>query len=156
MNTTVSRFIRWAIVAAVLAVAAFIALRPGTTVKNVSAVQVDELAASGVRVIDVRTPAEFNAGHIPGAELVPIAEFASVAPKWDREKPLLIYCATGERSSSAVQLLSELGFQTIYHFNAGIVAWTGTLEQGTTAATVPEGTPDALSTPVMYEFFTDW
>lgn len=156
MNGTASHFARWAVVAAVFAVVAFVAFRPVSSVENVSAAQLGELAASGVRVIDVRTPAEFNVGHIPGAELVPVAEIASVAAGWDRAEPLVIYCATGQRSSSAVQFLSEQGFETVYHFNAGIVAWTGPLEQGTTTAAAPERTPATADTPVMYEFFTDW
>ncbi|MDZ4178825.1 MAG: rhodanese-like domain-containing protein [Coriobacteriia bacterium] len=156
MNSTVTRYLMWAVIATVVVVAVVMILRPVAGIENVNAERAAELSASGVRTIDVRTPAEYGAGHIAGSELVPINEFAAIAAGWDRAEPLLIYCATGERSTSAIRFLSDQGFETVYHFNAGLIAWTGPLEQGTSTAVAPDSAPVPTGTPVMYEFFTDW
>jgi rhodanese-related sulfurtransferase len=93
--------------------------------------------------------------HVPGAENVPMDALASQAAGWDRSEPLLVYCTTGARSSQAVQYLQAQGFETIYHLDAGLVAWEGQLERGTEVAPMPDGVSTA-GTPVMYEFFTHW
>jgi len=82
-------------------------------------------------------------------------QLATAISGWDRSEPLLVYCTTGARSNQAVQYLESQGFETIYHLNAGIIAWEGDLERGSEVAPMPaDVTP--TSTPVMYEFFTDW
>jgi rhodanese-related sulfurtransferase len=156
MNSTVKRYLTWAVVAAAVIIVVVMILRPVAGIENVNAERAAELTASGVRTIDVRTPAEYGAGHIAGSELVPVNEFSAIAAGWDRAEPLLVYCATGERSTSAVQYLSDQGFEKVYHFNAGLIAWTGPLEQGTPTSASPDSTPAPTGTPVMYEFFTDW
>ncbi len=148
----------WGGIAVVALAALFLIMRPaggGAGAENVSASRAAELAAAGVRVIDVRTPGEFETSHVPGAENVPMDALSTEAAGWDPAEPLLIYCATGARSAQAVQYLEAQGFETIYHLDAGLVAWEGELEKGTQVAPMP---PDAVpaGTPVMYEFFTDW
>jgi rhodanese-related sulfurtransferase len=114
----------------------------------------DELAAEGVRIVDVRTVGEFEMGHIAGAENVPISGFEGAAGTWDTAQPIAVYCTTGERSITAVQLLQSMGFETVYHFNEGLVAYAGELEGGQTVAQAP--IDETLETPVLYEFYTDW
>lgn len=149
----VRKYAVWAVFGIAVIAVGLLVFRPVEGVENVDATRTAELAAAGVRVIDVRTSSEFEAGHIAGSENVPINEFASVAGAWDRGEPLLIYCATGARSASAVQWLSEQGFETVYHFNAGLVAWAGPLVQGP-AVEAPAIEPAGVA--VMYEFFTEW
>ncbi len=145
----------WAVIGIAVLVIGFMAFSPAEgTVENVDARRLADLVASGVRVIDVRTEGEYAAGHIAGAELVPIDRFAQAAATWDRTVPLAVYCATGQRSTTAVNHLSGQGFEKVYHFNAGLVAWSGTLERGATAA-APAPEPTASALPVVYEFFTD-
>lgn len=127
---------------------------PQEGVENVDAARTAELAEAGVRIVDVRTPSEFEAGHIPGAENVPVNTIAEVAAGWDKAEPVLIYCAIGSRSASTVQHLVQQGFEQIYHFNAGMVAWTGETQSGPVAVAPPA--PSPTGSKVMYEFFTDW
>lgn len=124
-------------------------------VQDVSPDRAAELVADGVRVIDVRTPSEYQMSHIAGAENVPMDSLSSAVAAWDPSEPVLIYCTTGARSLQVVQYLEGAGIETVYHLAAGIIAWEGDTEGGSEIAPMPaEATP--TGTPVMYEFFTDW
>jgi phage shock protein E len=78
-----------------------------------------KLVAAGVKVVDVRTPAEFQAGHVPGALNIPYDEmecrYADLGPS---STPLLVYCRTGHRSGIAIETLHKHGFQKIYDLKA--------------------------------------
>ncbi len=100
------KFVPWIVVAVVLLIVAFFALKPasaGTTVVDVKAVQ--KAAADGVRIVDVRSVGEFEGGHMPGAQNVPLDQFQSVSSQWDKNAPVLVYCQTGSRSAEAVSML---------------------------------------------------
>jgi len=158
-SASLMKFVPWIAVAVVVVVVAIFALKPaaaGTTVVDVKGVQ--KAAADGVRIVDVRSVGEFEGGHIPGAQNVPLDQFQSVASQWDKTAPVLVYCQTGARSAEAVSMLEGLGFTKIRHFDKGIVAWTGTLEQGGGSSAAPSTAPAVKpsATPVMYEFFTGW
>jgi rhodanese-related sulfurtransferase len=152
------KFVPWIAVGVVLLIIAFFALKPagtGTTVVDVKGVQ--KAASDGVRIVDVRSVGEFEGGHVPGAQNVPLDQFQSVASQWDKAAPVLVYCQTGARSAEAVTMLEGLGFTKIQHFDKGIVAWTGSLEQGGGSSAAPTTVASKpTATPVMYEFFTGW
>lgn len=78
---------------------------------------------AGAILVDVRTPEEFAAGHLPGAVNIPVDELPRrFAELGSPEKPLVIYCRSGARSSRAEGLLKERGFQDV--FNLGpMSAW---------------------------------
>jgi len=117
-----------------------------------------ELVADGVRVIDVRTPGEYEMSHIEGAENVPMNTLAQAAANWDRGEPLLVYCATGARSSDAVRFLADQGFANVYHLAAGIVAYQGVLASGTDQVEIAGSPEDVVpgDGPVLLVFSTDW
>ena len=75
-------------------------------------------------LLDVRTEAEFDRRHIPGAILLPYAEIFDRAPAEleDRDARILLYCETGRRSANAAEALAALGFTNVYDFG-GIAAW---------------------------------
>ena len=75
--------------------------------------------------VDVRTPQEYNAGYITGAENIDFkAEgFLSKMEKFEKEKPLYIYCRSGNRSSKAAAQLYEMGFTNIIDLKGGYKAW---------------------------------
>jgi rhodanese-related sulfurtransferase len=148
----------WIIAALALVVVASLALRPGTKtgVTSVDAGRVASLAAAGERVIDVRSQGEYEAGHIPGAENVPLDQLQTAMQSWDKTQPLVVYCATGARSAQAVSILQSAGFGTIHHFAEGMVAWTGDTEGGAGSSARQPPTQKPTATPVMYEFYTDW
>lgn len=76
-------------------------------------------------VLDVRTPEEFAAGHIEGAINVDFKGpgFKEELAKLDRDQPYLLHCRSGNRSTSAKPVFTELGFKAIYHLDGGIIAW---------------------------------
>jgi rhodanese-related sulfurtransferase len=152
----------WIIVGGVLLIIAVFSFKPaGGAVSVVDVAGVQKAAASGTRLVDVRSPGEFQSGHVPGAQSVPLDQLQSVAPQWNKNAPVLVYCQTGSRSAQAVTMLQKLGFKKILHFDKGIVAWTGELQQGAAAAAPPGAaapTPklQASALPIMYEFYTGW
>lgn len=76
-------------------------------------------------VLDVRTPEEFAEGHLPGAVNVNAlgSDFEARVGKLDRARTYLVYCRTGNRSARAVQVLSRMGFRSVYHMFEGIMGW---------------------------------
>ncbi|RUP24767.1 MAG: rhodanese-like domain-containing protein [Curvibacter sp.] len=64
-------------------------------------------------LIDVRSPSEFQAGHVEGAVNLPLSELAASAPSRlpDKTRPLVLYCQSGMRSASAQQWLQAHGYQ---------------------------------------------
>jgi rhodanese-related sulfurtransferase len=149
-----SKLVIWALGAVVVAAVVFLVLRPAGGVKDVDGAELAALIDQGVRVIDVRTGGEYATAHIPGAESVPLNTLQSAASTWDRQEPIAVYCASGERSASAVEYLAGAGFTTIYHLNEGMIAWSGEVERGSALAST--GPVETSGIPVMYEFFTDW
>lgn len=78
-----------------------------------------------VVIVDVRTLAEYNEGHIEGAILIPNETIGSTAPSAlpDKEAVILIYCRSGNRSKQAADKLVAMGYAKIYDFG-GIIDWT--------------------------------
>jgi rhodanese-related sulfurtransferase len=72
--------------------------------------------------VDVRTAEEFEAGHIPGARLVQLDEVQSAAGSFDRDRPVVFYCRSGDRSTLAVDAFRASGWDA-YAIEGGLVAW---------------------------------
>ena len=81
-------------------------------------------------LLDVRQPAEYQEGHLPGAKLLPIGQLQGCMSELDREKPLIVYCRTGSRSNSAAALLMAAGFKQVLNMNGGIVRYNGMIASG--------------------------
>ena len=69
--------------------------------------------ADGVTVIDVREPAEYVDGHVPGARLIPMGQLASRLHEIDKAETVYLVCASGNRSGSMAQLLHAQGFDVV-------------------------------------------
>ena len=82
------------------------------------------MQAGGVTVVDVRTKAEYDGGHIANAVLVPNETIADTPPPGqpDKAATLLIYCRSGRRSRDAAEKLIALGYENVYDFG-GINDW---------------------------------
>lgn len=142
----------WIVVAVAVVALGVLLLRPsGGGISNVDAAGAQAAIDAGAQVIDVRTPGEFQMGHIPGAVNVPVDQLEAEAQSWDKEATYLIYCATGQRSATAVETMKALGFNNIKHFSAGIQAWSGKLETGGESSSK---TIETAGRPVMVEFYT--
>lgn len=74
-------------------------------------------------ILDVRTQEEYDEGHIEGAVLIPVQELADRLDELNKSDELLVYCRTGNRSSSAIEILGEAGFSKVYHLSDGITSW---------------------------------
>jgi rhodanese-related sulfurtransferase len=74
-------------------------------------------------VLDVRTPSEYDDGHIEDAINIPVDELEGRFGELDPGDELLVYCRTGNRSIRAVRLLEENGFTNVFHMDGGVVAW---------------------------------
>lgn len=77
----------------------------------------------GAVVVDVRSPAEFNAAANPSSVNIPLNQIQARANELDQSKPVLVCCASGTRSGIAAGILKQQGFKTV--INAG--PWTNTM-----------------------------
>ena len=77
-------------------------------------------------IVDVRRQDEYDAGHIPGAILIPHESIGCDSPEAlpDDGQIILVYCRSGNRSKQAAQKLASMGYTNIYEFG-GIITWTG-------------------------------
>ncbi len=92
---------------------------------SVSALQM-HLKKDTIQLLDVRTPEEYAAGHIPGAKLINVydADFVKqVSEQFQKETPVYVYCRSGKRSVKAAKLLRKAGFQSLYNLKKGYNAW---------------------------------
>jgi len=78
-----------------------------------------------VQLIDVRTPEEFNQGYLEHAVNLNIhdADFTQKIGQLDKSQPLMVYCAVGGRSGTAVKQLKEMGFLKVYDLKGGVRDW---------------------------------
>lgn len=96
------------------------------TIIDINSNQAEELISeNNPIIIDVRTPQEFNMGHIKDALNINISNknFRSRIENLDRNATYLVYCRTGNRSRHAVNMMEKLDFKTIYHLEHGITEW---------------------------------
>ncbi len=88
--------------------------------------QAAKLVAEGkVVVLDIRTPAEYQAQRIAGATNLDFRapDFEQRLGTLDRNAPYLLHCASGNRSTRSLPIFEKLGFQSITHLDGGIRAW---------------------------------
>jgi rhodanese-related sulfurtransferase len=77
-----------------------------------------------ITVIDVRTQAEWNEGHINGATLMPLDTLPNTYTKLPKTGKLIVYCRSGHRSGQAVQFLLAHGYKNAVSMNGGYMAWS--------------------------------
>jgi sulfur-carrier protein adenylyltransferase/sulfurtransferase len=84
---------------------------------------IDQHAEGSYVLLDVRQPVEYEQGHLPGAELIPLPLLPDSLGRLDRERPVLVYCAVGGRSATAALFLAHNGFSEVYQLEGGLDAW---------------------------------
>lgn len=108
--------------------------RAKATIKECTVSDVQDCLSEDTLLIDIREPAEYQRGHIPGAVLLPrgLLEFEihnlvgrvcagqSMRPE---EQPIVLYCGTGGRSALAAASMATLGYRNARSMAGGIVAW---------------------------------
>jgi phage shock protein E len=126
---------------AVLAISAIVAITPLSACStdtpassSTSPAAGQHLAASdfstamkhpGTIVLDVRTPTEFASGHLPQAQNndIEAADFATRIAALDKNATYAVYCRSGNRSGTALELMTAADFSHVYDLTGGIVAW---------------------------------
>jgi rhodanese-related sulfurtransferase len=78
---------------------------------------------TGLVILDVRTVSEFESGHLEGAINIPVEVLSSHLSGLNQNDELLVYCRTGNRSTTAVGILRESGYDKVYHMDGGITSW---------------------------------
>jgi phage shock protein E len=84
------------------------------------------ITQKNIQLVDVRTPGEFNNGHIKNAVLINWNEqdaFKAGIALLDKSKAIYIYCQAGGRSSSANTWLQKQGFKKVYELKGGMTSW---------------------------------
>jgi rhodanese-related sulfurtransferase len=95
-------------------------------VKVISPKEMQKLIETdSVQLIDVRTPNEYNEGHLNNAKNIDFlsSTFSNDINILDKEKPVFIYCHSGNRSGKSVKFFLNAGFTKIYDLDGGIVRW---------------------------------
>lgn len=82
-------------------------------------------SADQKQIIDVRTPEEFQSGHIAAAKNINLydQDFKAQLEKLNKQEPVFVYCKVGGRSAKAAKILNELGFVNIYDLDGGMMSW---------------------------------
>src|SRR3974390_2144970 len=98
------------------------------TKSSVSPQEVNRLLAGGgpVDLLDVRTPGEFAAAHVPGARLVPLDELDAAAfllQRGESDKPIYVLCQSGGRARRAIEKFQRAGFSGCVLVEGGTQAW---------------------------------
>ncbi len=90
---------------------------------EVSREEAQKLIEEGAQLVDVRADHEWEAGRIAGATHLPLAELAERAGEIDKERPVVVYCRGGNRSSMATSALADAGYDAV-KLSEGIVGWS--------------------------------
>lgn len=84
-----------------------------------------QIQSDSIQLVDVRTPLEFNSGHINGAINIDFysGKFNIQFEKLDKQKPLYLYCRSGSRSRQVAHKLLEMGFNEVFDLEGGYLKW---------------------------------
>jgi len=88
------------------------------------------LSNNEVQLIDVRTPKEYEQDHIENAILIDYFsdDFKIKIQELDKDKPVYLYCKSGNRSEKSSKILADLGFTEIVNLKGGFMAWSKQME----------------------------
>ena len=90
-------------------------------IKQVGPREFDQM--KGIMLLDVREDKEYKQGHIPGSIHIPLSEVGSRAKKLKKDKDLVVYCQSGNRSIWAIKRLMGMGFTNLSNLKGGFNAW---------------------------------
>jgi len=95
---------------------------PSAAVEHVDGAAAKKLVQGGARLVDVRTPEEYAAGHIEGAVNVPV-DTVETRDLGAKDQPIVLYCGSGKRSARAAAALRAKGFARLYDLGP-MSAWS--------------------------------
>lgn len=91
-------------------------------IREVSREEAQKLVGDGAQLVDVRADHEWEMGRIEGATHLPLAELAERVGEIDRDRPVVLYCRGGNRSTMAAEALTNAGYDAA-KLSEGIVGW---------------------------------
>jgi rhodanese-related sulfurtransferase len=83
---------------------------PESTPRTVDRDEARQMVEAGAQLIDVRADHEWEAGHLPGAVHIALPELPARTDEIDKDRPVILYCRGGNRSSMATSALAEAGY----------------------------------------------
>jgi len=92
-------------------------------VKSISPSEYIKLRDQAHVLLDVRQPGEWQSGHAKVAVHIPLGEVTKRMHEIEQNKPVVVICASGNRSAMAATTLARAGFATVYNFSGGMGAW---------------------------------
>jgi len=92
------------------------------TPKEVSRAEARQMLEKGAQLVDVRVDHEWETGHLPGAVHIPLAELPARVGEVDKDRPVILYCRGGNRSTMATVALTEVGYDAA-KLTEGAVGW---------------------------------
>jgi rhodanese-related sulfurtransferase len=92
---------------------------------RVTVAEAKEMLSNGAHVIDVREMHEYQAGHIPGAPLIPVGSVFARREQLPKEGKVIFVCAVGQRSALACEMAAAAGLapERLYNLEGGTEAW---------------------------------
>jgi len=82
-----------------------------------------QLREEGAFILDVREPQEWDAGHIPGATLIPLGQIPDRLSEIPQDQPVVVVCRSGNRSGQATQFLRQSGYGLTTSMSGGMNQW---------------------------------
>jgi len=102
------------------------------TYQDIDAAEFRELMKEkkAAQIVDVRSDMEYRQGHIPGSKLINMmsGDFDEQLMKLPKDKKILLYCRSGNRSGMAAQKLGDAGYENVYNLRGGLMYWDGPLQ----------------------------
>jgi rhodanese-related sulfurtransferase len=96
---------------------------PAALAREVDPAEAAALQKAGALVLDVREPAEWAQGHVPGATLIPLGELAARTGELPRDRSIVVICRSGNRSAEGRDILLGAGFASVTSVRGGVTAW---------------------------------
>jgi len=109
-------------IAALYLIIKFFGILSRLGIKQLSPKELDQ--KKGMVLLDVRTDKEYEAGHIPGSVHIPLSEIGDKIKKLKKDKDLVVYCQSGNRSIWAIKRLMGMGYKNLYNLKGGYNAWS--------------------------------
>lgn len=103
----------------------------GTYTKNILPQEVQRRLERGekLNLLDVREHDEWESGHIPGAQHIPLGSLGERHKELDLGKETIVICRSGNRSALACEYSASMGYKVV-NMQGGMIEWTGNIEYG--------------------------
>jgi rhodanese-related sulfurtransferase len=92
-------------------------------IKEISAADLSSCLQSGARLIDVREPSEFEGGHVPRAQSIPLASVPENVEQFRSDNDVYVICHSGGRSMRACEFLHDAGITNVINVSGGTSGW---------------------------------